>query len=71
MPTHIAMQIRFILAAHGVSLAENENVERIDNLNVKVKTKLTRQSAIEKDVFGGVSMVSGGLFLQKGNKVTR
>lgn len=54
---HIAMQIRKTLSAHGIKLAENEVVERNANLNVRVKSKFARQSAIEHDLFGGVSMV--------------
>lgn len=49
---HIALQIRKTLLEHGVKLAENEKVERIDRLNVKVKTKLTSYSAIQYDLFG-------------------
>lgn len=54
---HIAKQIRATLDKHGVKLAENERATRIDSLNVRVKDKYKSYSAIQKDLFGGISMV--------------
>lgn len=54
---HLAKQIRVTLLRHGITLAENEKVERIKHLNVKVKDKLTYYSAIQQDLFDEVCMV--------------
>lgn len=54
---HIALQIRKTLKAHGIKLAENETVARDKKLNVKVKTTLTYQSAIQQDMFSDACLV--------------
>lgn len=54
---HIAKQIRKTLKEHGVQLAENEKVGRIEKLNVVVKEKYTQNSYIQQDMFGGRSFV--------------
>lgn len=54
---HIALQIRKTLKAHGIALAENETVERNKKLNVKVKSTLTYQSAIQQDMFSDACIV--------------